>query len=209
MTLAWCSDVSAAAWITTSELPWDQLVCFGPSDFPAYARLRFIPDPTYDGQSENDVHVDVDHPSEDALLRAALEVLSRHTRTPHDCYFCLWEGWGFDSRGDSRGRWSPPAFPPSVLQGPKVVVPNRAYFLFRGSWSDFGDWGTADSWRAWHGAPPPAFLWPADHAWCVANDVDPHWAGIGANPQAIDQLSADPRIDVVPADPHEEPPYYR
>ncbi len=38
-------------------------------------------------------------------------------------------------------------FPPSVLHGLKVVVPNRAYFLFRGSVSDFGDCGAAERWQ--------------------------------------------------------------
>lgn len=34
---------------------------------------------------------------------------------------------------------------------------------------DLGDLGDA---------PPPAFVWPSEHAWCVACDVDPHFASI-------------------------------
>jgi hypothetical protein len=100
--------------------------------------------------------------------------------------------------------------PPSAPLAPKVVVPNRAYFLFHGSVSDLGDWGTAEKGPGGSviGMPDPSFIWPADHAWCVANDVDPHWAGIGANTAAIDQLVADPRLDVVPADPNENQPSY-
>ena len=56
--------------------------------------------------------------------------------------------------------------------------------------------------------PGPAFIWPGDRTWCLANDVDPHWAGIGADSAAIDELLADPRLDVVPADPHHAPPHY-
>ena len=52
MSLRSCSDPSAAAWITSSKRPWHQLVTFGPSGFDAYARLRFLPDPRYDGQPE-------------------------------------------------------------------------------------------------------------------------------------------------------------
>ena len=164
-----CSDLSAADWITGSDLPWQQLVGFGPSGFTAYARLRFIPDPAYEGQSENDVDIG-DGVSESAKLSAALQVLSRHTSTPDAYYFCLWDGWGSD--GDSGG--SPPmidvesgrtgptsststlrlpkayreggspqaAAPPGVAprpgvapssahNEPKVVIPNRAYFLFQ------------------------------------------------------------------------------
>jgi hypothetical protein len=51
-----------------SERPWQQLVGFGPEGFPAYARLRFLPDPAYEGQSENDVDVAEDAPTETALL---------------------------------------------------------------------------------------------------------------------------------------------
>jgi hypothetical protein len=57
--------------------------------------------------------------------------------------------------------------------------------------------------------PDLAFIWPADHAWCVANDVDPHWAGIGADVSATGQLLADPRLDVVAADPRVDQPAYR
>ena len=199
MALTPCSDLSEADWITASDRQWQQLVGFGPVGFPAYARLRFLPDPAYEGQSENDVHVD-DADTETAQLRAVLGTLTGHTRTPDDCYFCLWDGWGSDIEGG-----------PSLLHRPKVVVPNRAYFLFRGSVSDLGDWGAADEGPGQPRLhmPDPAFIWPADHSWCLANDVDPHWAGIGADVSAIDQLLADPRLDVVPADPGQDQPSYR
>ena len=193
MTLRLCSDLSPADWITTSDLPWDRLVTFGPAGFPAHARLRLLPDPDHPGQSENDVVVAADAPSDHARLTVALQVLEHHTRTPEDCYSCLWDGWG------------------CLLDGPRVVVPNRAYFLFRGSVSDVGDRGSAGTWPSRPGSdlPGPALVWPADHAWCVAHDVDPHWIGIGAGTAAIDELLSDPRIDVVRADPREAQPRYR
>lgn len=189
MALSPCADLSAASWLTTSDEPWDRLVRFGPPGFAAYARLRFLPDPVYPGQSENDVEVEEDDEvSESALLQTALNVLAGHTKTPDDCYFCLWDGDGnleggnhvqeLDTRTDTvrPGPRVAPAFPPAVLYGPRVVVPNRAYILFRGPLSAVGDWGAAE---LWPGQPRfdmsnPAFVWPADHAWCVAKDVDPH-----------------------------------
>jgi len=42
----------------------------------------------------------------------------------------------------------------------------------------------------------------------VTCDVDPHYASIGASPDAIDRLVADSRVDVVVDDPDTEPPYY-
>ncbi|MDQ3415537.1 MAG: hypothetical protein M3474_00185 [Actinomycetota bacterium] len=99
---------------------------------------------------------------------------------------------------------------PSEPHAPKVVIPNRAYFLFHGTVADLGDWGAAQTPGNHHaGMPDPAFIWPADHAWCVANDVDPHWAGIGTDAATIDQLLADPLLDVVPADPRDDQPEYR
>ncbi len=221
MALIPCSDISAAGWIMASDRPWDQLVGFGPEAFPAYGRLRFLPDPDDEGQRENDLDFDVAE-TETAQLRVVLESLTRHTSTPDDCYFCLWDGWADIEGGDgarvldvrqgttSKGPLIAPAFPPSVLEGPKVVVPNREYYLFRGSIGDFGDWGAAEMWPGQPRLemPDPAFIWPEDHAWCIANDVDPHWAGIAADVSAIDQLVADPRLDVVPADPHEVQPFY-
>jgi hypothetical protein len=57
--------------------------------------------------------------------------------------------------------------------------------------------------------PNPAFIWPADHAWCVADDVDPHWAGIGADVSVVEELLADPPLDVVAADPRQDQPAFR
>ncbi len=221
VSLTACSDLSAADWITDSDLSSWQLVTLGPSGFAAYARLRFLPDPAYEGQSENDVVISDDAPLESAQLAAVLEVLSRHTRTPDECYFCVWDGWGpgiegvyigesmlleYSDDGDVTPGFEPtraqpglaPASPSSESDLPKVVVPNRAYFLFRGAPSDLGDL-----------PDPAAFIWPADRSWCVAHDVDPHWAGIGADTAAIDELVSVPRLDVVRTDPGAPQPFYR
>ena len=232
MTLKRCSDLSAADWITACDCPWQQLAEFGPPAFPAYARLRFLPDPVYNGQSENDVDSDEHGPSEPAQLRAVLAVLGRHTGTPGDCYFCLWDGWG-PPLHDHDGRLKPDAskqatgavpaidpgmistgwaeFPSPARHEPMVVIPNRAFYLFRGAVAELGDRGPAQGRPGQPGTGfiAPAFVWPADHAWCIANDVDPHWAGIGADTAAINQLIADPQLNVVSADPRAYQPRYR
>lgn len=224
MSLSWCSDTSAGAWLTANGTPVGQLIGFGPAAFDSYARLRFIPDPTHPGQHENDID-DADIPeSEAALVRGVLDVLARHTATPDDCFFCLWDGWASDIYGGdglrtvdwatgtvTRGPAMAPAFDRAVLQGPKVSIPHRNYFLFRGRLADFGDWGAADRLPGMPRTdmPNPGFVWPADHAWCVANDVDPHWAGIGATAAAIEELLATPGLDIVRADPTVPQPEYR
>jgi hypothetical protein len=190
VTLRYCNEVSAADWIVQAPIPWTQLVGFGPQDFPVYARLRFIPDPTEPGQVESDVNLSDDHPSDLEQTQRALGYLRPFTATPEECYFCAWEGYAevhFD--------------------GPMVTIPHRRYLLVQGSLIDFASWG--ESLDGLGSGQPPAFAWPADHTWCFASDVDPHWAGIGADQAAIDALLNAPDVDVVragPAEPH--PSYY-
>jgi hypothetical protein len=193
VTLQYCNDPSAADWIVQADIPWTRLVEFGPPAFPAYARLRFIPDPTKPGQAEGDVNIADDHPSDMQQIERALDHLRRFTATPEDCYFCVWEGY------------SDVYFPPSVLNGPLVTIPHRRYFLLHGSLTDLGSWDETLGGAGYH---PPAFAWPADHSWCLASDVDPHWAGIGAEQAAIDALLNAPELDVVPARPTEPQPTY-
>jgi hypothetical protein len=80
--LQYCNDVSAADWIVQAQIPCEQLVNFGPPGFPAYARLRFIPDPTKPGQTEADAYVADNHLSEMQQTRLALEHL-RDASPPH------------------------------------------------------------------------------------------------------------------------------
>jgi hypothetical protein len=191
--LSHCTDTSPARWLVDSGLPWHQLVTFGPAGFEAYARVRFLPDPAYPGQSENDADSG-DRPLWIVSIRRALTLLAAFTDTPDECYFCFWEGMPM------------PILTPAVLQGPMVSVPNRRYALFTGRLAD----GIARHPReATHGADWPAFVWPADRRWCLTSDVDPHWAGIGAERAALDTLLADSELDAVEARPDEPPPAYR
>lgn len=211
MTLIPCANLSPAAWLVDSTRPWDVLTCFGPDVFDAHARLRFSSDPAYPGQRESDVDTE-DTRTETERLRTVLGTLAGHTGTPDECFFALWVGWGsdLDAGTTSRGQDVAPAFPPAVMNGPKVQIPNRTYYLFRGKLADFGDWGEAEMRQGQprSSMPDPAFIWPADHAWCIANDVDPHWAGIGAGTEAISALLEIPGLDVVPANPRDPQPAY-
>ena len=193
MSLIVCTDISASDWLVGQDLPWYELAVKGPVGFPAYARLRFIPDPEFEGQKTNDVDFPDDGITESEQLAVVLEILSRYTATPDDCYFCLWDGWGCEVIGDDI---------------PMVKIPNRDYWLFSGVLTDFGDWGrdVQFSPRGASGADP-AFIWPADHSWCVTRDIDPHFAVIAGPAEAIELLIADPRIDAVIHDPETEPPH--
>jgi hypothetical protein len=194
MTLAPCFDSGSTDWITSSAWPWDRLVTFGPEKFEAYARLRFLPDPVHDGQSEADAEP-TGALTEIEQVRIAAALLGRHTRSPEQCFVAWWDGWVDEVAG----------FAMTDLAATRFDVPHRSYVLLRGSLADFDAWATR---AVGSSAQPPAFLWPADRAWCLVRDVDPHWAGIGATAAAIEDLRVDPRLDVVTADPMEPQPWY-
>jgi hypothetical protein len=204
VSLAICSDLSPASWIVASDVAWDRLVTFGPLGFAAYARVRFIPDPTHLGQQESEAELDAS-PSETEQWRALLQLLAAETSDPSDCFFGLWDGWGFPQ---SARRW--PTF--GVPRGAQPAT--RSFFLFRGALSEAEIWGQPAKAGIW-GKPEfseggtPALVWPSDHAWCVAADIDPHWAGIGATVSTIRRIVADQRLDAVDADPRSEQPAYR
>jgi hypothetical protein len=203
MALTVCSDVSPAGWIVASDLPWPQLVTFGPAGFAGYARVRFIPDPTREGQRKGDVDIDAS-PDEIDQWRALLQILAEATADPDDCYFGLWDGWSLPA--------SARCWPTFDVAHPAGGRPVRSYFLFHGSLAvdipgtpaDAGIWGPEFS----HGGTP-AFVWPSDHAWCVTADIDPHWAAVGGSVPTIQRLLVDPRLDAVSADPAAKPPAYR
>lgn len=188
-----CSDVSAAHWLVEQGLPWYQLAGRGPAGYPGYARVRFIPDPSFPGQKTNDVDFEQKELSEKEQIGVALETLSRYTATPQECYFCLWDGWATIT----------------INAAPNFTIHDRDYWLLRGTLADYADWNSDDPVRWPYGySPDPAFIWPADRAWCVTNDVDPHFATIAAEAEAIEQIVTDQRIDAVPDDPRREPPYW-
>lgn len=116
-------------------------------------------------------------------LTSLIDVLGRHTRTPQDCWFCLWEGYGWVHGGHAVGmlrsaddqrpnELAPAAFPASALDARKLVrLPYRTYLLGRGplssalgiGWQVRSDWFIPQS---------PNLFWPADQAWCVASEID-------------------------------------
>jgi hypothetical protein len=191
VTLRTCTDLTPADWLVASTLDWWRLVTVGPDGYEQQARLRFIPDPAWPGQSENDALVVDDLPPEVEVMAVAAGVLARHTGTPDDCYYAWWDGW------------------PDELPSPTFALPNRSYHLLHGTVADLASVRDADVWPEPNHAYPPAFVWPADRAWCIARDVDPHFAGISAAAAAISDLLGHPRLDVVLLPPDADPPYYR
>lgn len=186
MTLGYSTNVAATAWLRDSTNP-GRLITIGPPGFGAYGRLRFIRDPVGAGEAEVDVELPSDHSTDAVQTLRALRHLVPFTDSLDDCFFLAWQGY--------------PDFPiPDRPPVESVVrLPDREYWLMRGSLSDLAGWSSQT---------PPAFIWPADQAWCFTSDVDPHWAGVGASAEAIDVLTAADDVDVVRMRAGEDPPRF-
>ncbi len=221
-------DVSEAAWFATLDEPWTQLSCLGPSGFERYARL-FHPLPESADVTDAQALADLEGDLPDPELLRLVDVLARHTSTADDCFFALWEGYGDIHGGTAvsvltqaprglfgrllrrRNAWAvPPAFPPDVLGAPRVSIPNRSFLLFAGPLTEAGQWGAAEVMPGWpRRINSPNLMWPADHAWFVATEIDQPWTGIGGSAALLTDLLSDDRLDVQPTELSEHPPYWR
>ena len=93
-------------------------------------------------------------------------VLAAHTRTPHECFVGVWEGYGR------------PGTPDATLVS-ELRLDQRTFLVFRESIGTAARIGWPD--RGILPPEPVALIWPADRAWFVAGDVDlefhlPGWA---------------------------------
>ncbi|MCW2817771.1 MAG: hypothetical protein JWR42_558 [Marmoricola sp.] len=144
------ASAAPAGWLLGSGVDWWDLVRFGPPGFEAYVRIALA--------KPSDGPDDVDGPDRGTPVRSALAVLAGHTTTPTHAYAAIWEGW------TGHG---------AIVDAPRVEVPHRAMLLFTGPVSLLGnapalawDEATQDSLQE------PHLVWPEDHAWCLACEVD-------------------------------------
>ena len=120
-----------------------------------------------------------------------------------------WEARGLGARRRPQPT-IPPAFAPDVMAGPRVSIPARDYLLFRGPLSQAGQWGAAEL-RPGHPRllNSPNLMWPADHSWFVASEIDLPWTGVGGSAQLIQDLMADKGLDVERVEPAADLPNWR
>lgn len=202
------SDTTHGDWLGDAD------PALGPAGFDAYVRVLHPWDHSHESRERIEGHLP------ERELAAVVKVLARHTRTPHDSFHALWDGYGDILGGEAVGFltfaagspvWPgriftrpkpppppPPAFAPEILDGPRLRVAGRDHLLFAGPLADAGRWGAASF---GHGIPrdinSPNLLWPADHAWCLATDIDTAWTGIGGSAALADALLAEPHLEVV------------
>lgn len=156
-------------------------------------------------------------------LAALCQILASHTTTADRCLFCLWEGWGWVQgrpavaamwRLDRGEPWPEGAARPIgrlhglhrrtrtaavTPTGPRVRLPERNYLLFEGpldAASEMGWWPTEQLFDP----QSPNLFWPADHAWCVATEIDLDSTYVGGSTELIADLLADDRLEALPAE---------
>ena len=54
----------------------------------------------------------------------------------------------------------------------------------------------------------PHLMWPADHAWLVATEIDLPWTDIAGSAELVRQHMAERGLDM-PVLPTDQPPYWR
>lgn len=133
----------AGQWLLRPDVDWWDLVRYGPPGFDAYVRIAFA---------------EVAAEGEDPVVRLALATLAAHTTTPDAGYAGIWEG----------GTGGPPD-----PRAPQVPIPNRTMLMYTGSVDVLRDapalarFEPGDQWYQ-----EPNLVWPEDHAWCLACEVD-------------------------------------
>jgi hypothetical protein len=141
-------------------------------------------------------------PQEGSLYVPDAEVLAATARdwtaTPEDCWFCVWDGFGWETASTFEEPRRDPV-PGPVREGPRVHLPHRDYLLYQGPAEAVvtlasldGTWGQC-----------PNIWWPADRAWCVASEIDLQWTYVGGSHGLIDAILADDRIEALPAAPND------
>ena len=143
-------------------------------------------------------------------LLALCDVLARHTTTPEDCYFALWEGWGqlsggrawvhlTSDGGDGMQPQPPPLLTSREKAAPRVHLPGRDYHLLRGPLSAVAALAQYDGPEMWWTQSPNLF-WPSDRAWCVATEIDFDSTLVSGSSEAIRAVLASPDLEAWPVE---------
>lgn len=117
-----------------------------------------------------------------APLAEIAHALRPFTVDPASCWIALWEGSGGLGMVED------------LDDAPKVTIPHRAYYLFRGPLEAVPAFATAGTpWVA------PNLWWPDDRSWCVATDIDLDSTYVGGTRECIDALLSGPALEVFPS----------
>lgn len=142
----------------------------------------------------------------DRQTRALIGLLSNHTSTQNDCWFCVWEGYGSFHPGavvwlraysgrmrHIRSWWWRfslrfPKPKPKLPMVRRVRLPGRDYFLFKEPLATAS--GHQDGPNLW---------WPDDRSWCVASEIDFPYTYVGGASTVIEEVLVHPDLEALAA----------
>lgn len=153
------------------------------------------------------------------VLAAAAVHLCAHTSTPDHGVTAIWEGYGglsssagyaelsFSADGqrieDAAVLETGPGsglLPADVVNGEKLELPNRSYYLFDTAPRIYTDPGWTNR-APWHHSPAwpqsPNILWPADHSWVLVSEIDFDSTVIAGSRELIAALTQDPALEAL------------
>ena len=113
-------------------------------------------------------------------LAALCEALAPHTATADECWFCLWDGYGW---------------PNVALDAQAVELPGRRYLLLAGTLAQATQIVSPSARQS------PNLFWPADRAWCVATELDFDSTLVGGSDRLIQAILANDALDAWPIQP--------
>lgn len=142
-------------------------------------------------------------PREGSLFPPDAAVVIEHLRqlaeSPQRCWFCLWDGYGWQGvplTTDGSGSMPDSPIPDAVDTGPRVRLPDRNYYLYG---------GPADAALVGRPGRPPDqtanLWWPEDRAWCVASEIDLSWTYVGGSAELVEELVNEPVIEALAITP--------
>ncbi|AIY01786.1 hypothetical protein ART_2187 [Arthrobacter sp. PAMC 25486] len=148
--------------------------------------------------------------------------LCEHTTTPERGVTAIWEGWGgltsssgyvelsiadggvqhhfgggFEAPNAEPGTGLLPA---EVVNGEKLELPGRSYFLFNAgasfytdpAWVDHVPWHHTRQWPQ-----SPSILWPQDQKWVLVSEIDFDSTIVAGSWELISALAQDPDIEAL------------
>lgn len=187
----WAAVAAAHRKVMHPAAHWDEITADGPWD------PQLQSDPNRNGG----VYLQGDLPQR--ILRTVCRVLRRHTTTPDDCFFAVWDGWGWDTAASmiaTRNDVGELAHDVVDLgagmrldpDAPRFSVRARDFLLYEGKVEQAtqiggGDYspGSGFFWKQ-----SPTLMWPADHAWYLATEVDAEYTVIGCTHSAAEALTS-------------------
>lgn len=178
-------NVSEAQWVdyNLDGLATTTVGSLVPTVFDAYARVLYpVRASTTQHASSKTVA-----PWRDQL-ESISTVLTRHTTTPDECWFAVWEG--NTALDDIRAT------------APTAAIAGYDYFLLKGPVSRAADTLEGLSPNLW---------WPSDHTWCVAQHFDFPCANLGGSAETVADIlaltsiaSMPVRVDQIATQGHDE-----